>query len=97
MTLHLNVLINRLVDHVPCGRTIGHGESCVKGHECDSCRVRCSVADDLEKLAHLLRGLDNSLSFYKQAVADPKGFEVGAVRDGIEWLLESAEKVVKNA
>lgn len=97
MILKFPVLINRLRDHTPCRRTIGHGETCQNGHECEACRVRLSVADELEQFSHRLRKLDNSNSFYRKAVADPQGLETGAVRDGIEWLLEAVEEVTKHA
>jgi hypothetical protein len=32
---------------VPCGRIVGHGESCVAGWECDSCTARIKAAREL--------------------------------------------------
>lgn len=44
----LRVLIEKL--RVPCGRTVGHGESCVMGYLCTECAQRNQAANELERL-----------------------------------------------
>lgn len=39
-------------------------------------------------------GLREALAFYDKALADPKGVEVGATRDGLDWVLQSARALV---
>jgi hypothetical protein len=40
-------LIERLRKGVPCGRTLGHGESCSKGYLCEGCSLRNEAANEL--------------------------------------------------
>jgi hypothetical protein len=35
----------------PCGRTTGHGESCVRGYLCGACSEKSQAADVIEALA----------------------------------------------
>ena len=44
-----------------------------------------------EKIARLKEAVD----FYDKALADPKGSEVFAVRDGIEWVLDVAREITR--
>ena len=33
---------------IPCGKTLGHGESCCEGYLCDGCDARLKTAADIE-------------------------------------------------
>lgn len=35
----------------PCGRTTGHGESCVTGYLCGACEEKARAADVIEALS----------------------------------------------
>jgi hypothetical protein len=51
---------------IPCGRTLGHGESCVSGHLCDQCtyismlKRRCEAA---ERVIHTMYGEEEDRAF----------------------------------
>lgn len=34
--------------NIPCGKTLGHGESCVSGHMCDHCNYILSLEQELK-------------------------------------------------
>lgn len=35
-----------------CGKTLGHGESCVEGNECDQCTLLRKAAEIIEDFAY---------------------------------------------
>ncbi len=46
-----------LFPRIPCGQTLGHGESCCEGHLCDSCQeivALRTVHRDLDQLLNIL-------------------------------------------
>jgi hypothetical protein len=42
-----------------------------------------------------LQKLRTAVDFYDKALADPNGAEVGAVRDGWEWVIEVAREITR--
>lgn len=47
----LQTLRTRLLAGIPCGRVMGHGDSCAgPGWECLACQTRRAVADELAKM-----------------------------------------------
>lgn len=49
----------------PCGRTTGHGESCVVGYTCGACAEKARAADVIEALAAEVAELQAKLDSIK--------------------------------
>lgn len=43
-------MIEKLKEYKPCGRTTGHGESCVENYECNSCLRVKTLLEYIEQL-----------------------------------------------
>jgi hypothetical protein len=56
-------LISRLRKVVPCGRTLGHGESCSEGYLCEACDLLIKAADEIERLQRVAGAVTTGESF----------------------------------
>lgn len=63
-----------------CGRTTGHGESCVKGYECGSCADKVRAAAILERLRN---GLEQIIQHHVDEAVDSE--------TALDVVLEQAE------
>jgi chorismate mutase len=52
-----------------CGKTMGHGEACNDGHECDQCREIIDLKNDAE-IVHIMAVEDNQE--YRNQIAELK-------------------------
>ncbi len=52
------------------------------------------MSEKIEVSKALMANLKKAHAFLKAAKADPNGVEVGAVRDGEEWVHEALEELM---
>ena len=68
-----------------CGRNMGHGDSCVKGYECNSCIERNTQKEFIDKVANL----------FDEDITDMSQLDAADFKDkaGDIWsLVEEARK-----
>jgi len=72
----------------PCGRTIGHGDSCAKGWECTACADKAMAADRIEEL-------ETELATARRATspAPSTSSEDDLVRRALELYAESYDRM----
>jgi len=56
-------------------------------------KIELTARPDPQQQKTNIAQLRRALDFYDAALRDPKGHEVGAVRDGLEWVLKAARAV----
>jgi hypothetical protein len=77
----------------PCGRTVGHGDSCVKGWYCGACSDKAKAADLVDELIAEVEGTDRLL---RASVPDrwkDCTSPVGAVQSYIAELEAEVERL----
>jgi hypothetical protein len=45
----------------------------------------------------LMRSLKDAIAFYELCEKDPKSRETGAYRDAVEWVVQTARRLARNA
>ena len=68
-----------------CGRTMGHGEACNDGHECDSCLEIIQLKAEIKKLKGNL-GLMRSCKDISMSLNDKQSQKIKELKDFAIWM-----------
>ena len=88
-------LANSVEMHIPCRRTLGHGESCITGRLCDSCERNTRLSAHLRALEANRQMLVNELEWIRGHIGryDQPGLPNHIVRR-INTALEQAKELI---
>ncbi len=75
-------LIERLRQGVPCGMTLGHGQSCSDGYLCDGCSLRLEAINTIARLGASVQILEKELMRREAKAVEKERIRLQSQRSG---------------